>query len=120
MNRIDALRKVATHNISRIDATLDYSRITDALIVLSNTIMETETDETTWYLGECEEFALDDLIIGAYWHFTDWHAGQYSKSYAALCALGQVFNPGMTSLEDETSAKYVYDMLGELAENETK
>ena len=101
MNRIDALRKVATHNLTRIDASMGYDRITDTIISLSNVIMDTDTGEDTWWLGEHDEFSLADLITGAYWHYTEWHGGQNSKGYAALCALGRVFDPGMTSPEEE-------------------
>ena len=115
MNHINALRKVVTNNISRLGATMDYDRITDSIIVLANTIANSETDENTWYLGECDEFTLDSLLVGAYWHYTEWHGGQDSREYAALCALGQIFNPGMSSLDDESSEKYVYDLLAEMA-----
>ena len=119
MNSINVLRAVATHNLSRIDGTMGYDRITDTLIKLSNTIMATDTDESIWHLGECDEFTLDDLIIGAYWHYTEWHGGMCTKTYAALCALGEVFNPGMTSLEDYCcGAKYVYDLLEDSAKSQ--
>ena len=113
MNTIDQLRKVATHNLTRIGATMDYDRITDTLIVLANTLANTETDEFIWCLGEGDEFTLDSLIVGAYWHFTEWHGGQHSKGYLALCALGEVFSPGMSMPETDNSA---YQLLNELAE----
>ena len=53
-------------------------------------------DETNWYLGEGLECSLSDLIPGAYWSLTEWHGGQWSEEYAALCALGSIFSPGMT------------------------
>ena len=120
MNHIDALRKVVTHNISRLNATMDYDRVTDSIIVLANTIANSETDENTWYLGECDEFTLDSLLVGAYWHYTEWHgraqtSGQSSKGYVALSTLCQVFDPGMSSLDDESGEKYVYDLLAEMA-----
>ena len=51
--------------------------------------------ETDWNIGEFETFSLSDYIIGAFWAFSQWHAGQNSQSYAALCALGSIFTPGM-------------------------
>jgi hypothetical protein len=72
----------------------------EALIALGNAVAENETDETTWALGEYSEACLGDLIVGAYWILTEWHAGQSSPEYAALCALGRVFSPGMTGPPD--------------------
>ena len=50
-----------------------------------------------WYLGEFTESSLSDFIAGAFWSFTEWHAGQTSIEYQALCALGSIFSPGMAS-----------------------
>ena len=77
---------------------------------LAMLIKETETAESVWNLGECQECTLGDFIIGAYWSLTEWHAGQWSYEYTALCALGTVFKPGMTSgPEDGTSEQIAYD-----------
>jgi len=44
----------------------------------------------------------------------EWHAGQYSTEYAALSAIGQVFQPGMTSGPEPDSCEYTaYEMIGE-------
>ena len=77
-----------------------------ALIGLSDAI-NTE-DETNWSIGECEAASLDSLIVGAYWSLTEWHGGQDSATYAALCALGGIFSPGMTSAptEDEGGGEW--------------
>jgi hypothetical protein len=60
-----------------------------------------DEDETNWSLGEFGECTLDSLLIGAYWALSEWHAGQSSPEYAALCAIGGIFSPGM-SLKVET------------------
>lgn len=67
-----------------------------AIIALTNAVHSYD-GEIDWYLGEGTEAPLGDLIVGAYWALTEWHAGQSSDSYAALCALGQVFSPGCNS-----------------------
>jgi hypothetical protein len=54
-------------------------------------------EETNWELGECGACCLSDFLAGAYWSLTEWHAGQWSPEYAALCALGGIFRPGCTS-----------------------
>ena len=62
-----------------------------ALIDLAHAI--TAEEETDWSLGEFLECSLDSLIVGAYWSLTEWHGGQSSPEYAALCALGNNENP---------------------------
>lgn len=111
---IERLFNVIDKSLFFITGTLDYERITDALIVLSNELINTETDESIWYLGECGNCMLGDLIEGAYWHFTEWHSGQFSKGYAALSALGQIFDPGMSCSDEDNTC---YQSLNELAEN---
>jgi hypothetical protein len=117
MNAIERLYNIAHHNIGTINGTMDYNRITDTLITLANVICDSETDESTWWIGEGGYFSLSDLIAGAYWHYTEWHGGQSSKGYAALSALGQVFHPGMEVPDDENIA---YELLNKLAESDNK
>lgn len=79
-----------------------------ALIELGNAVADNETDESTWSLGgESLNCDLGSLIVGAYWSCTGWHAGQSSDSYAALCALGRVFSPGMTSGPEPDSSEFI-------------
>jgi len=71
-------------------------------------------EETDWYLGECGEFTLDGLIVGAYWAMADCHAGQSSPEYETQCILGRIYSPGMTCLdEDNCDEKAVYDAICE-------
>ena len=98
---------------------MDYQEITQAFITLANQVHAYEGEgEDMWYLGEHNTAPLIDLITGAYWHFTEWHAGQDSLSYAALSALGQVYSPNMATLdEDNYAEKGTYDELDTMAEN---
>ena len=117
MDTIEKLYNIAHHNLGTINGTMDYNRITDTLITLSNVICDSETEENIWWIGESGYFSLSDLIAGAYWHYTEWHGGQSSKGYAALSALGQVFQPNMEMPDDENIA---YELLNKLAESENK
>lgn len=54
-------------------------------------------DKTNWSLGEFDECTLASFLIGAYWSLSEWHGGQFSPEYAALCAIGSIFSPGYTS-----------------------
>ena len=98
------------------DGALDYAGITQATIDLANALHGFTGDDEDWIYTE-----LPDFIVSAYWHYTEWHAGQDSDSYAALCALGQIFNPGMSTPPesvdgDEESEYAIYSVLNELAE----
>lgn len=112
MKNINRLFTVIDNSLSRVTGKLDYTRITQAITKLANRIQAYDGEtESIWYIGENGEYTLDDLIVGAYWHYTEWHGGQWSEEYAALSALGQVFNPGMTSCEPDNMA---YQALNEL------
>jgi hypothetical protein len=107
---------VLHRNIAMTNGTLDYDRVLDGLILLANKLHYVETDEDTWYIGEHGFFSLADLIVGSYWHLTEWHGGQDSKSYAAMCALGQVFSPGASGgPEEESGEHYAYRLLEDMA-----
>lgn len=71
-----------------------------------------EEDETDWSTGEGGEFTLDTLLVAAYWALTDCHSGQYSNTYACMCKIGDVFSPGMSSIESECDGtRWLYDVL---------
>lgn len=92
---------------------LDYDKIIDAIAALANTLADTDTNENTWCTGEHGLFTLDDLVVGAYWHLSEWHEGQSSATYAALCAVGRIFHPGMATAETDLEP---YKTLNDLAE----
>lgn len=84
----------------RIDVPQAFINLADAIKV---------EDETDWNLGECAGCTLFDLLVGAYWAFSEWHGGQASPEYAALCALGGIYSPGMECApEDDDSAHIPY------------
>ena len=116
LNNIKRYFKVIDASLFTICGKLDYDRVTDAIIKLSNAVHNFDISDDgyeIWDIGEFGSCSLDELIVGAYWHFTEWHAGQWSKGYAALSALGQVFAPGMTGPESDNEA---YQALNTMAE----
>lgn len=114
IKNISSLFDVINNSLFRTTGTLDYGRVTDAIIALSNAIAAFEGEtESIWYIGECGDCTLDDLLFGAFWHYTEYHSGQGSKEYAALSALGYLVNSGMSCGDDENVA---YQMLNEMNE----
>lgn len=115
IRNIERLFNVIDNSLFTINGKLSYDRITKAFILLANEISQTETDESVWTIGEFGYASLDSLIIGAYWHYSECHAGQASKGYEALSALGRVFNPGMSWIEEDCSEYDVYSHLNDMA-----
>jgi hypothetical protein len=89
-----------------------------ALIDLCEAVEEIDhTDDDTEHMwdaiGEHTEANLGDLIAGAFWTLTAWHAGQYSPEYAALSALGGIYSPGCgNGPEPESGEAIAAEMLG--------
>ena len=89
----------------------DYNRLTQTIDLLARLVHDYPSDPNTeayelWNIGEFTEASLDSLIVGAYWHFSQWHEGQWSDSYRALCSLGTVFSPGMGSGPEPDSSEF--------------
>jgi hypothetical protein len=104
LRRIELLFNAISRSLFRIDGKLSYERATEGFIRLCGALKDAETDEYIWSLGEFGECTLGDLIVGAYWHYTEWHSGQSSQSYGALSALGTIFSPGMGGIEPDNCA----------------
>jgi hypothetical protein len=52
-------------------------------------------------------------LVGAYWALTEWHGGQWSVEYRALCTIGRIFKPGMTNgPEPDTGESVAYELIG--------
>lgn len=117
LRNITRLYNVAYQSIATINGRISYERVTDCIIRLADMVAEKETPE--FFLqetGEGNEFCLADLIIGAYWHYSQWHGGQSSKGYAALSSLGRIFSPGIESgPEPETGERSAFELLHQLA-----
>jgi len=113
---IERYRAIVEKALTRTDSTLDYTRTVEAIERLAYLVTATETDETVWYLGEFG-YPLDSIIVGAYWHFTEWHSGQWSDGYRVLSALGGIFTPGMCAAgpEPDSAEQLVYQDLDSMA-----
>lgn len=113
---IERLHTLIVRNLFYVDPALDYDRITDALISLANAIHAYTGDNDDWcYIGE-SDYPLTDILTGAYWHFCHWHAGQWSNSYKALCALGQVYRPNRETEDYDNLAFMELEILAEAAQ----
>ena len=121
LHSIKRLYRVIDNSVFCTTGRLDYDRVTDAVITLADAVHYfpiSDDGYELWDIGEFGTCTLSDFIVGAYWHYTESHGGQCSKGYRALCALGRVFTPGVTSIESEradgTAAAIAYDMLAEI------
>lgn len=134
LRRIRRLYAVIARSLYTIEGRLGYERITEAVNRLAWAVHTLDTvgdgcgsdydDEALWSIGEHDAVSLPDFIVGAYWHYCDWHGGQSSPEYAALCALGRIFEPGMSSIESERAdgspACQAYDALDAMATTRAK
>jgi hypothetical protein len=78
-----------------------------ALALLGQAAHKYELPEGVWgCLGEGSDACLGDLIVGAYWALSEWHGGESSDTYVALCSLEQVFNPGMTNAPEPDESEF--------------
>lgn len=73
-----------------------------------------DQSEDKWSLGECLECDLASFIIGAYWSLVEWHGGQSSIEYVAMCSLGAIYKPNMANgPEEDTSEQTAYEQCNE-------
>lgn len=101
------LFRVVSNSLYRIDNKSSYERTVEAVCKLAMSVAE--DDNTDWYLGEGTEATLDSILVGSFWFFTDYHGGQSSPEYIAYSAISQIFKPGMSSLEEDTTEADVYE-----------
>ena len=114
VKNIERVFNVVDKSLFTTTGNLDYDRLTAAIIRLGKLVEAFDGDgEDIWYIGEMESCSLSDLVIGAYWHYAEWHAGQFSDGYMALSVLGQTFSAGMSDVEVDNVA---YQQLNEMAE----
>lgn len=118
LKTIQRLHSQIQQSIFTIEEVFKYDELAEQFIWLANTVRDYPGETEDWcYIGEFESCCVSDLIVGAFWHYHEWHGGQYSQSYAALCALGQVFSPGMTKgPEPDSSEETCYELLNRMAE----
>jgi hypothetical protein len=91
---------------------LSYTRTLEAVHMLCEELLKTETDECIWSsVGEFEEASLGDLLAGTYWFLSDYHDCQNSLKYRTLCSVGRIYHPNTASGPEEDSSEVVaYEM----------
>lgn len=79
--------------------TLGFHRCVSLIV---DRIQSLESDNDEWLsIGENSECALSDFVVACYWACVDCHGGQESPTYALQCKLGEIFTPGMSTLDSE-------------------
>lgn len=118
IKNINRLYNAVYNTVGTVNGTLSYHSVTSGIIALSEMVASTETYEFTLQeIGEFNEFCLADLIVGAYWHYTENHKGQDSIGYAALSSLSRLYWPNMeTGPEEGAGENSAYEMLNQLLE----
>ena len=106
MSKLYKLHDYICKSIFTIEPPLTPDRLPHAFCLLVKLIHN--EDDVKWDYGSESHTDLASLITGAYWWFTNWHSGQNSEEYATLCALGEVFKPGMSVMEEGTCEHDVY------------
>lgn len=98
---------------------LDYKATLLNIKKLAELVDSLPDDYNNWYdIGETGLATVADMLIGTYWHLTEWHSGQWSDSYETLCVIGNVYKPGYCSgVEPDTSEHEIYQILNCLAES---
>jgi len=105
LTNIQRYFKVIDNSLFMTTGNLDYNRITNTITKLADAIHDYDGDtESIWYIGEYGNCYMVDLIVGAYWHYSEWHGGMFSQGYAALSSLGRIFDPGMSTTEHDNEA----------------
>ncbi len=112
--RIEDTYNEVYDSIATINATLSYDEVLEKIIILCEDISEVQDSEFIWILGEFNAFTLDTLLVQSYWFLTEYHKGLHSLEYRAMCAIGAIFNPGMTDLSCEEDLT-CYNLLKELS-----
>jgi hypothetical protein len=115
--KIKALHAAIEKSLFRIDGRWDYIAATNAITMMAMLIDSYSGETEDWlYIGESGYTSVDSLIVGAYWHYSNWHNGQGSASYRCLSALGRIFKPGMTSQPQRDDPEWdCYDQLNRMA-----
>lgn len=118
LKKITQLHAELQQSIFTIQEVLTYDQLAGKFIELANAVKAYPGEAEDWcYIGDDAWCGLADMFVGAFWHYTEWHSGQASESYAAYCALSRIVSPGMTTgPEPETSEQHCYDALQEMAE----
>ena len=117
--KIKALHTAIYKSIFFKKELLTYTKTIKALDLMSRLIADYDGDNDDWiYIGEFT-CAMDSMLIAAYWHLSHWHSGQWSDEYRALCSIGRVFSPGMSSEPVRGDSEYyTYQCLDEMARRE--
>ena len=108
------LFNLINRNLFQTIGNLWYTRLVQTFIVFANVVNKEDYEDDFWSIGEFETADIGSVLEGAYWFFSDYHSGQFSDEYKALCAIGKVFSHGRCSNgvdPDNFGALEVYEEL---------
>ena len=103
--------RVVDQGVNHRESKLTYTQVTNATLKLA-TMLADYKGETEFLWGKIAWMdSLDEIIIGAFWHYTHSHSGQDSVSYATYCQLNRVYSPGCGGDEEENNTCQGFDRL---------
>jgi hypothetical protein len=121
LKQIEALSDEIQQSIFIEALMFNYGQLSKKFIELAIMVANFNGNDEDWYyIGGDEGVHLCDLVTGAFWHYTEYHQGYDSESFAALGALGNIFKPGMWCAPDEydnSSESVCYEAMNTLAKN---
>lgn len=117
LNQIERVYKLIFNSVFTVTGNLDYERLGDAVELLCELLVSFDAEDCEqWYIDPYCSCSLGDMIVGLYWHYVEWHGGQYSTSYRVLCRLGQIYKPNMSCEPEEgTSEHDAYSLMNDIA-----
>ena len=117
IERIAEIHSKLEKSIFTVKPTHAYSSLASVFVKLCDLLNNDDISAEEWAcIGEYSYCCLSDMLVGAYWHYIDWHGGQSSESYLALCAIGSIYEPNMQDgCEPDSCEMDCYNMLDQLA-----
>ena len=106
---VTRLHKIINNSLFMTTGKLDRDRVLQAIVKTVKLISSSDEDtEFVWHIGESGHATVDSIIVGAYWWLADNHQGQNSREYEYLSAIGDIFQPNMSTLDEDTPENDVY------------
>ncbi len=113
MTRLEKIHGLICNTLFTIEPPLTANKLPKAFQTMVKLIQSEPLDSNWHSIGEFSAATIEDLIVGAYWFYSENYCGQASEEYATMCVIGSIFDPGRTRLGKGTELE-VYQALEKL------